>query len=606
MLGLIKHFGIHILNKLKLLNKIIVIRDYVAFLFWQIVNEPHFIQLVFQQLHKFSYSPKISIVIPVYNPPPKALKGAIESVLRQTYTNWELCIADASQNEKIRKFLLAVSSEEKRIKVKFLEKNYGIAINTNEAINLSSGDYIGFLDHDDELSPFALFEIVSALNLHPNTELIYSDEDLKTDYFHFEKNKSIIQNLINLIISNKRFSPIFKPDFSIDLMRSCNYMTHFIVVRRETGHKVGWLRDCFEGAQDYDFLLRIIERSKNIIHIPKILYHWRKVKTSTANSIQAKPYANDSGKRSLQDHLMRCGISAKVSDGYIPTWYKVNYDILEEKTVSIIIPNRNCTEYLTRCIGSILIKSSYTSFEIIIVENNSTDEDIGYYYTKLQVLDPRIRIIKWNKPFNYHQLNNWAANFASGEILLFLNNDTEVVSKNWLQEMVSLCIRQDVGFVGAKLLYPNKTIQHAGITIGKGGVAGHDFLHYPHDSPGYFGRLVLVRNVSAVTGACLMVRKEVFNMVGGFDENYALSYGDVDICLKAIQKGLVNVWTPHAVLYHYESVTRGYETTPERKERFEREKSYFLSKWQKYIEQGDPYYNPNLSLRHSGYVIRIF
>lgn len=595
----------YILREIKLLGVFLLIRDYLSFLVWQVIYEPNFIELNRQKRMKFSFNPLISIILPVYNPPIKALRNALQSVLRQTYENWELCIVDASSNLEVSNFLNKISKREKRVKYRLLGENYGIAINTNKAIEMAEGEYVAFLDHDDELSEFALFEVVSNLNKYGDIDLIYSDEDLKTDHFYIDRKKSLFRNLLNLLTSNKRFSPIFKPDFSIDLLRSCNYMTHLIVIRKKMGDQVGWLRQNFEGAQDYDLLLRIIEVSTKVLHIPKILYHWRRVKTSTASSINAKPYANSSGKRALQEHLNKQNILATVSDGFIPTWYRVNYTIPSKTLVTIIIPNHNNSEELTRCIGSILLRSSHNDFEILVVDNNSNPE-IEFYYSKIKDLDPRIRILRWDRPFNFHSLNNWAVNFAEGEVLLFLNNDTEVISKDWLEEMISFCIRKDVGFVGAKLVYPNKTIQHAGITIGKGGIAGHDFLYYPIDDPGYFGKLVQVRNVSAVTGACMMTRKKVFIELGGFDENFELAYGDVDICLRALGKGYLNVWTPYALLYHYESKTRGYENTPEKKDRFLREKALFLEKWHNLIDKGDPYYNPNLSYRYSDYRIKIF
>lgn len=603
ILKLIKLTFAYLLREVQLLEVFILIRDYLNFLIWQIAYEPNFLGLIRQKITKFDYTPLISIVLPVYNPPKKALKDAIRSVLKQTYKNWELCIVDSSTNVDISELLRKISQRDKRIKVEFSRENHGIAGNTNKAIIMSEGEYIAFLDHDDELSKFALFEVVSLLNVTQNIDLIYSDEDLKTDHFYIKK-ASIIKNLFSLICSNKRFSPIFKPDFSIDLLRSCNYITHLVVVKKEIGDKVGWLRENFEGAQDYDFLLRITEVSNKIIHIPKILYHWRRVSTSTARSIDAKPYAHNSGKKALEQHLARQNLPAIVSDGFIPTWYRVNYILKKNVLVTIVIPNSNNSEELTRCVGSILLRSSYTNFEILVIDNNS-DADVEFYYNKIKDMDDRIRILRWEKPFNFHSLNNWATSFAEGDVILFLNNDIEVISKDWLEQMISICIRHDVGFVGAKLLYPNKTIQHAGITIGKGGVAGHDFLYFPHDSPGYFGRLVQIRNVSAVTGACMMTKKQVFCELGGFDENYTLSYGDVDICLRALTKGYLNVWTPYALLYHYESKTRGYEDTPEKQLRFLREKQYFLKKWHDMIEKGDPYYNRNLSYKHSDYRIKI-
>ncbi len=596
------------LKRVGLLEKILSFRNNLYYFIWQITQEPDILQLENQKkaAKRFEYSPTISIVCPVFNPPLKAFKSAINSVLRQTYSNWELCIADASTNVGIRNYLKKIAYKDTRIRVIFLDRNLGIAQNTNKAIELSSGQYIAFLDHDDELSAFALFEVVKYLQIQKEGDLIYSDEDLITDHFYFNRNISIFRNIQNLLTSNRRFYPIFKPSFSLDTLRSYNYMTHLVVVKKELGEQIAWLREGFEGAQDYDFVLRAVEKSRCIVHIPKILYHWRRVEGSTAKSINLKPYANESGKKALHEHLIREGVPAEISDGYIPTWYKVNYIIPSDISVSIIIPNGNSNEELIRCVGSILFKSSYKNFELIIVDTSTdNNEDTQLVLNKLRC-DSRIKILRWDKAFNFHSVNNWAVEFTRGNAICFLNNDTEVISQNWIEQMLSICQRKDVGFVGAKLLYPDKTIQHAGITIGKGGVAGHDFLYYPHDSPGYVGRLVQIRNVAAVTGACMMVKKNVFTSLGGFDENYVLSYGDVDICLRALEKGLWNVWTPYAILYHYESRTRGYEDTAQKKERFEQEKAYFLSKWKKYIANGDPYYNPNLDYRKSDYVIKIF
>ncbi|MEJ5202901.1 MAG: glycosyltransferase family 2 protein [Anaerolineales bacterium] len=555
---------------------------------WIKKHEPSKKELLIQsQISRtFRFKPLVSIIMPVYNPPPKILEKAIQSVLAQTYYNWELCIADASVgNNAVKKILRRYKEFDPRIKLLELEQNLGIAGNTNAAIHISQGEYVGFLDHDDELAPFALFEVVSRLQSNPEIMVFYSDEDKITP-------------------NGQRHSPFFKPGFSPDLLRSVNYACHFLVVERNLGNRIGWLREGFEGAQDFDLILRLMEQTDKIVRIPKILYHWREVPGSTATSVNYKPNAHNAGKKALTDHIRRSNMNAKVEDTGIPTLYRVSYHAKGNPLISIIILNCDHALDLERCVHSIETKSTYKNYEILIIENNSKEKETFRLYEHLVQENKRIRVLEWNYSFNYHKVNNWAVKSANGEILLFLNNDTEVISNDWLEQMLMHATRDDIGTVGAKLYYPDDTIQHAGIILGIAGFAGHGYRGFPRSHPGLAGQLFLVRNVMANTGACLMVDRNKFDMVKGFDESYILALGDVDLCLKLFEKGYLNLWTPYAELYHHESKTRGYEDTPEKQKRFLAEVEYFRRKWLHLLEKGDPYYNPNLSLEYEDYRIK--
>jgi len=546
---------------------------------WIDNNEPTIKELVAQKTKKFNYEPKISIVVPVWNTPKRFLVDMIESVLSQTYSNWELCIADGASKEKhVKEILDSYAKKDNRIKLKYLTGNKGIAGNLNEALSLATGEYVALLDHDDTLAPFALFEIVKAINENTTTDFIYSDEDKISED------------------GTKRLDPHFKPDWSPDTLRSCNYITHLSVVKKELLNEVGWFREGYDGSQDYDLILRCIEKASKITHIPKILYHWRMTQNSTAQNPNSKLYAYDAAKKALKDHLDRIGLKGKVSDGLFLGAYKIDYDIDYDYKISIIIPNKDHKEDLERCINSILTKSIYKNYEIIIVENHSKEKETFKYYEYLQNKCENIVLLKWKNTFNYSAVNNFAAKYAKGDILLFLNNDTEVINENWLEEMIQYAQRKDVGVVGAKLYYPDDTIQHGGVILGIGGMAGHAHRFFSKTSFGYFGKLVLVQNLSAVTGACLMMRKDVFSEVEGFDERYPLAVSDVDICLKARERGYLVVFTPYAELYHYESKSRGFDDTPEKQERLKKEIELFKMKFGYILENGDPYYNPNLTL----------
>lgn len=527
----------------------------------------------------------ISIVIPVYNPPSQVLAETLDSVIKQSYPYWECCLANGDpSNQEVTQLIEKYSSTDSRFKIAALSENFGIAGNTNCAVALATGDYVAFLDHDDILAPFALFEVALRLWSDPEIDILYSDED-------------------NVDEKGSRVDPFFKPDFSPDLLCSVNYMCHFLVVRKKIGEEIGWIRSEFEGAQDFDFVLRASENAKKIAHIPKILYHWRSVTGSTASDFYAKPYAGSSGIKALESRLKRRNLPGQVETNFMPTWYRVSYRLPISPLVSIIILNRDHADDLSNLIDSIQIKSTYLNFEILIIENNSKDERLFNLYKTLTTTNQNIRVLEWNETFNYSKANNYASKVANGDVLLFLNNDMEIITPTWLEELLMHALRPEVGAVGAKLLYPDDTIQHAGIVVGIGDVAGHGHKNYNSDRVGYGGQLKQVRNTSANTAACLMIRKEIFEKIGGFDENFILAFGDVDLGLKILEIGLNNVWTPFAELYHTESKTRGYEKTPKQLARYNNEVYYFRQKWRDFLNQGDPYYNPNLTLIKENYEI---
>jgi GT2 family glycosyltransferase len=555
---------------------------------WINNNEPTDKELEKQRIisSSFAYQPLISIIIPVYNTPIHILKEALNSVIIQTYPRWQICIANGSpDNQEINAVLESYkTNHENKILYKNLDGNEGIAGNTNAAIAMATGEFVGFLDHDDTLAPFALYAIVNAINEEPSADLLYSDEDkISAD-------------------SKNRNNPFFKPAFSPDYLRAINYICHLVVVRKTLGDKLGWIRHGFEGAQDFDLVLRVTEKARSIVHIPQILYHWRTIKGSTAQSIDAKGYATESGIKAVKEHLQRNKLAGQVIEGPVPTSYRVVLEITQKPLISIIIPNCDHTNDLLQCVESIINISTYSNYEIIIVENNSTDQSTFNLYSELDK-DKKISILFNNDPFNYSRINNLAAKHAKGQVLLFLNNDTEVISSTWIEEMLQHALRPEIGFVGAKLYYPDNTIQHAGVSIGYDGIPWHLYLHEPRESFGYGLSLQAVRNVTALTGACFMIRKEVFDKIGGFDEIFVLAFGDVDICLKSIQNGYLNIWTPFAELYHFESKTRGYEDTYQKKDRLANEIQLLRHKWFGNPIFIDPYYNPNLIIGGNSYSI---
>ena len=552
---------------------------------WIENNEPLKEELEEQRNTKFKINPKISIIIPMYNTPINFFEELVNNLIDQTYTNWELCLADGSpeKNEKLEK----IYKKDERIKYKFIGENKGIAGNTNEALSLVTGDFVALLDHDDLLPIFSLYEIVKCINENPDVEFIYTDED------KFEK------------LGGKRYDPYFKSDFAPDTLRANNFICHFSVFKKELMDKLGGFRSKYDGAQDYDILLRMSEETNNIIHIPKILYHWRVHSLSTAKSGgTAKPYAYEAGTKAIQDHIDRIGLKGTVESGNTLGTYKVNYEIQGNPKVSIVIPNKDYVKTLKVCINSIKKLTTYENYEIIIVENNSEENETFEYYKKIDGKD-KIKVVYFpEKEFNYSKIINFGVKNSTGDYIVQLNNDTELLTPNWLQEMLGFAQRDDVGAVGAELFYPDNTIQHAGIIIGIGGVAGHVFKNLPKGIHGYFSKDAMIQNLSAVTAACIMTPKSIYDEVGYMDEKFKVAFNDVDFCLKIRQTGKLIVYNPYVQFTHYESKSRGFEDTPEKKKRFQSEVDRFHDKWQSVLDKGDPYYNINLRLDNDQCAIR--
>lgn len=554
---------------------------------WLLKHLPTKEELALQRRESFDYSPKISLVVPLYKTPEKYLDQLIQSMQEQTYSNWELCLSDGSgENSPLRDILKEWQEKEKRIKVCRSEKSLHISDNTNRAIEIADGDFIAFADHDDVLTPNALYECVKALNKNRQIEVIYSDEDKMSMDGH------------------KFFQPHFKPDFNIDLLRTVNYICHLFVVRSDLCSKVGLLDHNFDGAQDYDFIFRCIEQAKSIYHIPKILYHWRSHENSTSENPESKIYAFDAGQRAIEAHYQRQNIRAEVKKGEYLGLYKTSYIIDKEPLVSIIIPNKDHIEDLERCISSIEEKSTYSNYEYIIVENNSTEEETFLYYKKLEKENEKVHVVYYDGDFNYSKINNFGAAYAKGEYLWLLNNDTAIINKDCIEELVGYCMREDVGIVGARLYYEDDTIQHAGVVVGFGGIAGHCFVQQPRGSSGYCHRIICAQDYSAVTAACMMVKRSVFDAVGGLSEELKVAFNDIDFCMKVRALGKLVVYNPYAELYHFESKSRGLEDTPEKVERFQREIATFEKKWPEILRDGDPYYNPNLTLESQDFSLK--
>lgn len=536
-----------------------------------------------QRKHKFNYAPLISIAVPAYQTPVEFLKQMIESLISQTYTGWELCIANASpDNEEMQRVLADYSAKDVRVRFCSLKENLGIAENTNRAFAMAKGEFIGLLDHDDLLAPNALYEIVNTLQDHPQADALYTDEDKVTTDL------------------DEHFQPHLKPDFNLDLLRSNNYICHFFVVRKSIVEKAGGFRKEFDGAQDYDFIFRCTENAREVLHVPEILYHWRTHKASTADNPASKMYAFEAGKRAIEAHLERTGTKGTVSHTQDLGFYRVKYPVQGEPLVSVIIPNKDEKETLQTCLESLKKNTSYQNFEIIIIENNSTTGEIFKYYKELS-RDQQIHLLRWGKEFNYSAINNFGVAHARGEYLLFLNNDVKSIEPDWMEEMLGVCQRPEVGGVGAKLIYPDNTIQHAGCVIGMGGIAGHMFVDMPADRTGYLHKASLLQDMSAVTAACLMMKKEVFEQAGGFTEELAVAFNDVDLCLKVRKNNHLIVYDPYAKLYHMESKTRGAEDSKEKVRRFQTEIEYMRCHWMDILKNGDPYYNKNLSLTKWNY-----
>ena len=537
-----------------------------------------------QRNARFPYSPLISILVPVYNTPEAFLKQMIQSVRKQTYPNWELCIANADPtNQEVADILKTASGKDRRIRVTDVPENKGIAQNTNAALAIASGDYIGLLDHDDLLTPDALYEVVRILNEEERPQVIYSDEDKVTTDL------------------SEHFQPFMKPDFNLDLLRANNYICHFFVAEKELAEQVGGFHGEYNGAQDYDLILRCTERAEKIAHIPRILYHWRVHKASTADNPASKMYAFDAGKRAIEEHLKRCGEKGTVSRTKDLGFYRVQYQVQGKPLVSIIIPNKDHADMLDRCLKSIE-KSSYQNYEIIIVENNSEKEETFDYYKQLK--SERIKVVYWEGTFNYSAINNFGVRAAKGDFLILLNNDVEIITENWIEEMLSNCQRKAVGIVGVKLYYPDDTVQHAGIIIGIGGVAGNIFTGLPRRFTGYFHKASIQQDLSAVTAACMMVKRSVYEEAGGLEEKLQVAFNDVDFCLRVRKDGYLVVFDPYVELYHYESKTRGSENTKKKVRRFQSEIEYMRSHWLELLKKGDPMYNPNLTLTKWDYSLK--
>ncbi|MDO4490407.1 MAG: glycosyltransferase family 2 protein [Lachnospiraceae bacterium] len=538
-------------------------------------------ELAAQRKEHFSFEPLMSIVVPLYKTPEDLLKRMVESVQAQTYSNWELLLSDGSgKNSPIAEVLQELSAADNRIKVISHDTALKISENTNAAIEAAQGEYIVFMDHDDELTPHALYENVKLLNEHPEYELIYSDEDKMN------------------MAGDSFYEPAFKPDFNQDLLTTVNYICHLCVVKREIIDQVGMLRPEFDGAQDYDFILRATEAAGRgkIGHIAKILYHWRCHDASTAENPESKLYAFDAGRRAVQAHFDRIGVPAKVSDGQFLGLYRTKFLWEEKPLISILIPNKDHTEDLDRIISSIEEKSTYRNYEYIIIENNSDKPETFEYYKKLEAENPKAKVVYWEEGFNYSAINNFGAQFAKGEYLLLLNNDTEIINPDCLEELLGYCMRDEVGAVGARLYYEDNTIQHAGVVLGWGGVAGHCFVQQLRSATGYCHRIIEAQNYSAVTAACMMVKRKAFDEVGGLTEELAVAFNDIDFCMKLGKAGYLIVYNPYAELYHYESKSRGLEDTPEKIRRFQQEIATFHKYWSENLKAGDPMYNPNLTM----------
>lgn len=553
---------------------------------WYEAYVPDESELEKQRKHRFTYEPLISVAVPAFRTPETFLIQMMKSLLAQTYSNWELCIANGSPEDTVMKGILEeYMKKDSRIRVSELTENKGIAGNTNAALEMAEGEFVGLLDHDDLLAPNALYEVVKALEADRELDAVYTDEDKVTTEL------------------DEHFQPHLKPDFNLDLLRSNNYICHFFVVRRSVVKKAGGFRQEFDGAQDHDFIFRCVETARRVGHIPEILYHWRTHKASTADNPASKMYAFDAGKRAIEAHLERTDTEGVVTHTPDLGFFRVKYPVQGNPLVSIIIPNKDEKETLKDCIESIRKKTEYENYEIIIVENNSTTEEIFQYYKELSQ-DPRIRLLRWKREFNYSAINNYGVSHARGEYLIFLNNDVKIITPGWIKEMLGVCQRPEVGAVGVKLIYPDNTIQHAGCVIGIGGIAGHMFVDMPANRTGYLHKASILQDMSAVTAACMMMKRTAFEEAGGFTEKLAVAFNDVDLCLKVRKNEKLIVYDPYVQLYHMESKTRGAEDSTEKVRRFQEEIEYMRCQWIDILKKGDPYYNKNLSLTKWNYSLR--
>lgn len=531
----------------------------------------------------FTYNPCISILIPTYNIKRQLLSECLDSILAQSYPNFEICIADdCSTLKETIKTLQKYEKSDSRIKVIYRNENGHISRATNDALSIATGEFIGLVDNDDVLAPNALYEVVKVLNENPKIDMIYSDED-KID------------------AQGKRRDPHFKPDFSPDTLLSLNYICHFTVLRTSIVNKIGGLSVGLEGAQDYDLFLRFTEQTNNIYHIPKILYHWRMIPGSTSMDIDNKDYATDKGTIALERTLQRRGIKGKVKRDPMSAYHKVEYELDKEPLISIIIPTKDYADITETCLASIYEKTMYKNYEIILMDNRSEELETIQLFSKYEDSYDNFRVVKADFPFNYSKINNLGIKQANGEIIVLLNNDTEVISPNWLDVMVGYAMQPHIGAVGPKLLYPDLTVQHGGVILGLGGVAGHAHIGDTRDCPGMYGRLRVPYNFGAVTAACLMVRKEVFLDVGGLEEELEVAFNDIDFNMKLLEKGLYNLFVPQIELLHYESKSRGLDTSNEKYKRFLKEANFMTNKWDKYTKK-DPFYNDNYSKKMCFYL----
>ena len=558
---------------------------------WIHHNEKKSEELIQQRIQQLVFQPKISIVMATWRSQLTWLSLAIESVKKQSYVNWELCIADdASDDEKLVQFLQVLQNQDERIKVVFREERGHISLAQNSALAITTGDYVTFLDHDDLLADNALLSIVEELQINPSAKLLYSDED-------------------KIGMDGRRTMPHFKSDWNPDLLLAQNYITHLMIADRQLVMEVNGFRAGVEGSQDHDLILRLTAnlQKEQIVHIAKILYHWRIVDGSTALSANSKQYTSVAGIKALQDYFISNGdLKTKVALGLSPNTYRIRYALPQPAPlVSLLIPTKDKLELLKPCIRSILDKTDYSNYEILIINNGSVEKETLSSFESIQLENNRVKVIDYNYPFNYSAINNFAVEHAQGEVIGLINNDVEVINEDWLTELVSHACRPQVGCVGAKLYFSDGALQHAGVILGIGGVAGHSHKYFAQHAHGYFSRLEVVQNLSAVTGACLLVKKELYTLVGGLDEvNLKIAFNDVDFCLKVREAGYLNVWTPFAKLYHHESKSRGAEDTPEKQARFQQEVLWMQAKWGEKLKN-DPYYNVNLTLDHEDFSVKL-
>ena len=540
-----------------------------------------------QRRTKFDKDITFSILVPLYNTPDTFLKEMIQSVLDQTYAAWELCLADGSDDEHlgVGKICAQYAAKDSRIRYQKLEKNLGISGNTNACIDMAKGDYLALFDHDDLLHPAALYEMMKAI-CEQGADFVYTDENT------FHKTPA------------DAFCPHFKPDYAPDTLRANNYICHFTAFKHSLIDVVGKFRPECDGSQDFDMVLRLTEKAEKIVHIPKILYYWRAHAGSVADSVGAKPYVIEAAHRAVADHLERVGLKGEVLDTVVPSMYRIKYEIEGTPLVSILIPNYEYKETLETCLDSIYEKTTYSNFEVIVIENNSKSQELFDYYKEIEAKWDNLKVITWPSYFNYSAINNFGARHANGDYLLLLNNDVEIITPDWIQEMLMFAQRSDVGAVGAKLYYPDDTVQHAGLGLGLLTLAGHLHRNFDRNHPGYMGRLIYAQDLTAVTAACVMIRRDVWDEIGGLDETFEVAFNDVDMCMRIRQKEYLIVWTPFAELYHYESKSRGTDEAPEKRQRFVGEVTRFQERWAAELKAGDPYYNPNFTLDKEDFSIR--